>query len=91
MVLFFIISGVFAIAQNAVGILAALPLGMHPLFGVLCGSVTLTGGPAAGLAFAPLFEKAGIHGAASVAIAAAMCGIISGGLIGAPIGTWLIA
>jgi ESS family glutamate:Na+ symporter len=88
--LFFLISGVFAVAQNAAGILVALPLGMHPLFGVLCGSVTLTGGPATGLAFAPLFEKAGIPGAASVAVAAAMCGIVSGGLIGAPIGTWLI-
>ena len=27
--------------------------------GVLAGSVTLTGGPATGLAFAPLFEQAG--------------------------------
>jgi glutamate:Na+ symporter, ESS family len=89
-VLFFIVSCFFAIIQNIAGILVALPLGMNPLFGVLCGSVTLTGGPATGLAFAPLFEKAGIEGAASVAIAAAMCGIISGGLIGAPIGTWLI-
>jgi ESS family glutamate:Na+ symporter len=89
-ILFFLASGVFAIAQNAAGILVALPLGMHPLFGVICGSVTLTGGPATGLAFAPLFERAGIHGAASVAVAAAMCGIVSGGLIGAPIGTWLI-
>jgi len=89
-VLFFIASGLFAVAQNIAGILVAVPLGMHPLFGVLCSSVTLTGGPATGLAFAPLFEKAGVPGAATVAIAAAMCGIRSGGLIGAPIGTWLI-
>ena len=47
--------------------------------------MTLTGGPATGLAFAPLFEAAGVPGAATVAIAAAMVGIISGGLIGGPV------
>ena len=31
----------------------------HPLMGVLAGSMTLTGGPATGLAFAPLFEAGG--------------------------------
>ncbi|MHB9031243.1 MAG: sodium/glutamate symporter, partial [Candidatus Latescibacterota bacterium] len=89
-ILFFMVTVVFALAQNIIGMLVALPFGLHPLFGVLCGSVTLTGGPATGLAFAPLFEQAGIPAASSVAIAAAMCGIISGGLIGGPIGTWLI-
>lgn len=88
--LFFIVAVVFALLQDILGLFAALTLGMHPLFGVLCGSVTLTGGPATGLAFASLFEQAGITGAASVAVAAAMCGIVSGGLIGGPIGTWLI-
>ncbi|HXG66462.1 MAG TPA: sodium/glutamate symporter [Blastocatellia bacterium] len=89
-IFFFLISTVFAIAQNVLGVLVAIPLGMHPLFGVLAGSVTLTGGPATGLAFAPLFEQAGVPSAASVAVAAAMVGIISGGLIGGPIGTYLI-
>jgi len=57
---------------------------------VLAGSVTLTGGPATGLAFAPLFEQAGVTGAASLAVAAAMVGIVCGGIIGGPIGTRLI-
>lgn len=89
-VLFLLLSTVLAVAQNVVGVLIALPLGMHPLFGVLNGSVTLTGGPATGLAFAPAFEQAGVPGAATVAVAAAMVGIVSGGLIGGPIGTILI-
>jgi ESS family glutamate:Na+ symporter len=58
--------------------------------GVLAGSVTLTGGPATGLAFAPLFEQAGVTGAAALAVSAAMIGIVSGGLIGGPIGTYLL-
>jgi glutamate:Na+ symporter, ESS family len=88
--IFFGIATVFAVAQNALGMLLAYPLGVHPLFGVLAGSVTLTGGPATGLAFAPDFEAVGVPAAATVAVAAAMVGIISGGLIGGPIGTWLV-
>jgi ESS family glutamate:Na+ symporter len=88
--IFFLLSTVLAVLQNVVGIALAVPLGMHPLFGVLTGSVTLTGGPATGLAFAPAFEQAGVPGAATVAVAAAMVGIVSGGLIGGPIGTLLI-
>jgi ESS family glutamate:Na+ symporter len=87
---FFLLATVFAIAQNVVGILIALGFGLHPLFGVLAGSVTLTGGPATGLAFAPLFEQAGVAGASSVAIAVAIGGIIAGGLVGGPVSTVLI-
>ena len=64
----------------------AMALGQHPLMGVLAGSVTLTGGPATGLAFAPLFERPGCPAAATLAVAAAMVGIVAGGLIGGPIG-----
>jgi glutamate:Na+ symporter, ESS family len=88
--LFFIITTVFAILQNVLGILIAVPFGLHPLFGVMVGSVTLTGGPATGLAFAEQFEAAGVTGAASIAVAAAMGGIVSGGVIGGPVCTYLI-
>lgn len=87
---FFAVATAAAVLQNILGILIAVPFGLHPLFGVLSGSVTLTGGPATGLAFAPLFERAGVPGAASIAVAAAMFGIIWGGLIGGPVGTYLI-
>ncbi len=89
-VFFLVVSTVFAVLQNAVGIGLAVPMGQHPLFGVMCSSVTLTGGPATGLAFAPRFESAGLNGAAAIAITAAMCGIVSGGLVGAPAATWII-
>lgn len=88
--IFFLFSTIIAVGQNVVGAGVALLVGQHPLMGVLAGSVTLTGGPATGLAFAPLFEAA-VPGAATVAVAAAMVGIVAGGLIGGPIGTWLIA
>ena len=87
---FFVMSTIAAVLQNLVGGAVAMALGENPLLGVLAGSVTLTGGPATGLAFAPFFEEAGVPGAATLAVAAAMVGIVSGGVIGAPIATYLI-
>jgi ESS family glutamate:Na+ symporter len=67
----------------------ATAFGEHPLLGVMAGSVTLVGGPATGLAFAPLFERAGLVGAGPLALASATVGIVCGGIVGGPVGTWL--
>jgi ESS family glutamate:Na+ symporter len=85
-----VVASVAAVLQNVVGGLTAMALGQHPLMGVLAGSTTLTGGPATGLAFAPLFEQAGVTGAATLAVSAAMAGIVAGGLLGGPIATYLL-
>jgi ESS family glutamate:Na+ symporter len=78
------------VLQNLVGGLVAAGLGVPPLLGVVAGSLTLAGGPATGLAFAPLFEQAGVKGAATLALASAMVGIVAAGILGGPIGTFLI-
>jgi ESS family glutamate:Na+ symporter len=52
--------------------------------------VTLVGGPATGLAFAPLFEQAGLIGAGTLALTSATFGIVCGGLAGGPVSTRLI-
>ncbi|HEX6164184.1 MAG TPA: sodium/glutamate symporter [Vicinamibacterales bacterium] len=88
--IFFVLSLIVAALQNVLGGAVAWMLGQSPLMGVLAGSVTLTGGPATGLAFAPLFEEAGVAGAPTLAVAAAMVGIVAGGVIGGPIGTYLV-
>jgi len=88
--IFFALATLFAVLQNALGAGLAWLLGEHPLFGVMCGSVTMMGGPGTALAFAPQFELAGMSGAATVGVAAAMAGIIGGGLLGGPVGTLLI-
>jgi ESS family glutamate:Na+ symporter len=85
-----VVASIAAVLQNVVGGTTAALLGEHPLMGVLAGSTTLTGGPATGLAFAPLFEQAGVEGAATLAVSAAMTGIIAGGLLGGPIATYLL-
>jgi len=89
-VIMMVVASLAALLQNVVGGTTAALLGEHPLMGVLAGSTTLTGGPATGLAFAPLFQEAGVEGAATLAISAAMGGIVAGGLIGGPVATYLL-
>jgi len=89
-ILILVVATVVAALQNGLGMLLAGALGVHPLIGVLAGSVTLAGGPATGLAFAPDFEAVGVPSAATVAVASAMVGIIMAGLVGGPVATWLI-
>lgn len=79
-----------AILQIVLGAAVAMAFGLPALFGSLTGAVTLTGGPATGMAFAPLFEEAGIAGAAPIALANAMAGIVLGSVLGAPLATLLI-
>jgi len=88
--IFLLFSTLFCLIQNAAGIAIADGFGQNPLLGVMAGSVTLVGGPATGMAFAPVFEQAGLKGAAPLALASATVGIVCGGLVGGPVGTWLI-
>ncbi|HEX6643655.1 MAG TPA: sodium/glutamate symporter [Gemmatimonadales bacterium] len=87
---FLLLATAFCFVQNFLGMGIARAFGEHPLLGVMAGSVTLVGGPATGMAFAPVFEEAGLAGAAPLALAAATIGIVFGGLTGGPAGTWLV-
>ncbi|MBM4191747.1 MAG: sodium/glutamate symporter [Gammaproteobacteria bacterium] len=88
--LFLVLASILAIAQNLIGIGVAIAFGETPLLGVLMSSTALAGGPATSLAFAPQFAAAGVPAAESLAIAAAMAGIVLGGLFGGPIATQLL-
>lgn len=90
-VLFWILASVLAVFQNAIGIGMASIMGQEPLLGIISGSMTMTGGHGTGAAFGKLLEEQyGMSGAVTVAMAAATFGLVSGGLIGGPIGTRLI-
>src|SRR6185503_10950500 len=89
--IFFAFSAVFAVFQNVLGIAVAKVFGLNPLVGILAGSVALTGGPATALAFGQSFEQWGVAGAPALGVAAAMFGIVAGGLLGGPVGGSLIA
>ena len=79
-----------AVVQSLIGMATALLFDQPLLLGVLMGPAALTGGPATALAFAPQFAAAGVASAESVAIAAAMSGIVLGGLVGGPLVTKLL-
>jgi ESS family glutamate:Na+ symporter len=88
--IFLVVCASLLVTQVVVGMFVARLVGEPPLFGVLTSAVSLVGGPGTALSFAPEFEKAGVVSAASKGIAAAMLGILCGGIIGSPIATFLI-
>lgn len=89
-VIFLLVSMVLVVFQNALGIGLAKMFGLHPYIGLATGSTPLVGGPGTSGAFGPLFEQAGVKGAATVAMAAATFGLVMGSLTGNPIAKHLI-
>jgi ESS family glutamate:Na+ symporter len=89
--LFWGIASFVAVLQNGVGLGLARALGVDPLLGLITGSITMTGGHGTGAAFGKLLEEQyAFPGAVTLAMAAATFGLVSGGLIGGPVSTWLI-
>lgn len=86
-----LLAGIGAALQNALGGLLAWALGLNPLVGPLAGSISLCGGPATSVAFGAVFEKEGVAGATSIAIASATFGIAVAGLLAGKIGEFLIS
>ena len=77
--------------QNITGISASLITGQAPEVGIIGGSVSLAGGHGTAIAWAPRFiEEYGIGNAMEIGIASATFGLILGGLIGGPMGKFLI-
>jgi ESS family glutamate:Na+ symporter len=84
------LASILAVFQNLIGVGLAKAMGVSPLLGLVCGSTTMTGGHGTAMGFASEFEKAGLHGAAAMGMAAATFGLIAGGLLGGPVGGSLI-
>lgn len=78
-----------ALLQNLLGMALAAALGVDARLGILTGSVALAGGPATAAAFGPTFERLGVRGASSIALASATFGIAVAGLMGAYVGARL--
>ena len=78
------------VAQNIAGIGVALLSGQAPGYGLLAGSVSFAGGHGTAIAWGQVASEAGLKGAAEFGIACATFGLIAGGLIGGPVGGWLV-
>jgi len=89
--LFWGLASVLAALQDTVGVGLARLMGVHPFLGLISGSITMTGGHGTGAAFGKLMEDEYAFAAGvTLAMAAATFGLVSGGLIGGPVATWLI-
>ena len=76
--------------QNFAGVGMALLFGGHPAYGLFAGSVSFAGGHGTAIAWGAEASAAGLAGAAEFGVACATFGLVAGGIIGGPIGGWLI-
>lgn len=81
----------FLMLQNVVGLLLALGLGQSPFFGLLAGSISLSGGHGTGVAWGKVFsEQHGVVAATEIALACATFGLVLGGVLGGPVAKFLL-
>lgn len=76
--------------QNAISLGLARACGFDPLLGLAAGSVTQCGGHGTAAGFSPLFEQLGMSTSATVLMAAATFGLLSGSLMGGPLAEHII-
>jgi glutamate:Na+ symporter, ESS family len=74
------------ILQGAIGLVMARALDLHPLVGLLGGSISLVGGHGTAAAYATSFaETRNLQGALELGMAAATAGLILGSLLAGPV------
>jgi ESS family glutamate:Na+ symporter len=89
--IFLAVSAAFIAVQNFVGIAAAYAMDLHPLVGLLGGSITLTGGHGTGAAYGGRFGASmSIVGAMELTMACATAGLVLGSILGGPLAEYLI-
>jgi glutamate:Na+ symporter, ESS family len=82
---------VFLLFQNLTGTLLAMLTGQSPLYGLIGGSISLAGGHGTAITWGQLFEEHfGLENASAMGMTFATAGLITGGLIGGPVGAYLI-
>lgn len=89
-IVFLVLSSVLVVMQNGLGVVLSKAMGIHPLVGLATGSIPMVGGHGTSATWAPILEEAGLENANTIALAAATFGLVSGALLGGPIGRFLI-
>ncbi|WP_394559620.1 sodium/glutamate symporter [Aquipseudomonas alcaligenes] len=91
LLLFVLVLAPFLILQNLTGLLIAWGLDLHPLMGLVGGTITLVGGHGTGAAYAERFaEVHNIQSIMELAMTGATLGLVLGGICGGPLAQWLI-
>ena len=90
LLLLVLLAAVFLVLQDVTGVALAWAMGVHPGYGLMAGSVSFAGGHGTAIAWGTTAEAAGLVSAADIGIGFATFGLVAGGLIGGPLGEWLI-
>jgi ESS family glutamate:Na+ symporter len=91
LLVFGLVCVLYLIVQDGLGLIAAVGMDLHPLVGLLGGSITLSGGHGTGAAYAEQFANVqNLAGVMELAMACATFGLILGGIIGGPVAGRLI-
>ena len=78
------------LCQNFLAVGMSKVLNLDPLIGLCTGSIPMVGGHGTAGAFGPVLEDFNVSGATTLCTAAATFGLITGSLIGGPIGKSLV-
>ena len=88
--LYWLLCAFLGLFQNLIAVFSSKLLHIKPLLGFMCGSVSMEGGHGYALAFGQTIDSIGMENAWAIGIAAATLGLITGGLLGGPVGRFLI-
>jgi ESS family glutamate:Na+ symporter len=89
--IFLVILFPYILVQNGVGVAVAKLLDLHPIFGLVGGSITLVGGHGTGAAYAERFaEVNNLQAVMELSMTVATIGLIVGGIIAGPVAEYLI-
>ncbi|MHC4940132.1 MAG: sodium/glutamate symporter [Planctomycetota bacterium] len=80
----------FLVVQNLVGMGVAVAIGRNPAYGLVCGSIAFAGGHGTAITWGQIAAEWGYPQVLSHGIAFATFGLIFGGLVGGPLASRLI-
>ena len=85
-----VLTAILIVCQNIIGISLAHVFDLSPLMGLATGSIPMVGGHGTSGSFGPVLESVGLDNATTIAFAAATFGLVSGSLLGGPMGELLV-
>jgi len=89
--IFLVVLFPYILVQDGVGVAMAKMVDLHPIFGLVGGSITLVGGHGTGAAYAERFaEVNNLQSVMELSMTAATIGLIVGGIIAGPVAQYLI-
>ena len=85
-----VLTTLLILCQNGIGIALTHVFDLSPLMGLATGSIPMVGGHGTSGSFGPVLESVGLDNATTIAFAAATFGLVSGSLLGGPMGEFLV-